>query len=146
MTEPSPKRYHFGSEHRLHGQREFSAVYDARVRKNLGPISVYGKPNEAGHPRLGLSVSRRVGSAVTRNRVKRLLREAFRLTQHDFPQGYDVIVVVHPHPTARLAEYQRLLFAGLRSLHMEWQRRERRDEGSPPPPPPEAKPGPGSET
>ena len=44
-------------------------------------------------PRLGLSVSRKVGGAVQRNRVKRLLREAFNAENHRLPAGLDVVVV-----------------------------------------------------
>ena len=43
------------------------------------------------HPRLGLIVGRRHGGAVQRNRLKRVLREAFRLSQHDLPAGYDLV-------------------------------------------------------
>ena len=104
----------------------FTAVYDAKLKKNLGPLTLFSRPNDLGHPRLGLSVPRRVGSAPTRNKIKRYLREAFRLSQHDWPLGYDIIVVVRPHKPATLADYQRLLFSAIRSLHLEWQRRIRR--------------------
>jgi ribonuclease P protein component len=60
-------------------------------------VIVYGAPNGLPVTRLGLSVSRKVGGAVQRNRVKRLLREAFRAVQHDLPAGLDLVVVARPH-------------------------------------------------
>jgi ribonuclease P protein component len=97
MTE---KRATFPKTHRLSGKDSFSAVYDARVREARGPLTVYAKPNALPHARLGLSISRRVGTAPRRNRIKRLLRESFRFLQHDIPRGYDLIVVARP-PDAR---------------------------------------------
>ncbi|MCE9589371.1 MAG: ribonuclease P protein component [Planctomycetes bacterium] len=114
---------------RLSGDRAFAAVFDARMKKTSGPLSVHARINGLAHMRLGLSVSRRVGTAVARNRVKRMLREVFRLNQHDWPRGYDIVVVVRPHEAATLAEYQKLLFAAVRSLHLEWERRLRREGG-----------------
>src|ERR671914_858627 len=108
MTE---RRQTFPKAHRLGGELEFKAVYDARVRESRGPLTAYALPNDLGHPRLGLSVSRRVGTAPRRNRIKRLLRETFRLMQHDFPRGYDLVIVVRPHEPLILAEYQRIVSA-----------------------------------
>ncbi len=68
---------------RLKNAQQFKAVYEARVNRGAGPLVVYTLPNELGHPRLGLSVPRRAGGAVVRNRIKRQLREAFRHLQHD---------------------------------------------------------------
>lgn len=56
-------------------------------------IVVHGCENGLAHPRLGLSVSRKVGGAVVRNRWKRLLREAFRLSRRDLPPGVDLVIV-----------------------------------------------------
>jgi ribonuclease P protein component len=116
-------RYIFRSCHRLSGAKAFSAVFDCGVRKTVGPLQVRGKPNGLVHGRLGLTVSRRVGNSVKRHRIKRLLREAFRLSQHDWPMGYDIVIVVHPHDIAALADYQRMLFAAVRSVHQQWARR-----------------------
>ena len=45
-------------------------------------------------PRLGITASRRVGNAVARNRIKRVVREAFRATRDLWPPGCDVVVIV----------------------------------------------------
>jgi len=56
-------------------------------------LVIYIRPNELSFCRLGLSVSKRVGTAVTRNRLKRLLREAVRSLLQEFPFHYDFIIV-----------------------------------------------------
>ena len=112
--------YTFPKTHRLHGPAAFAAVYDARVREARGPLAVFALPNGLPHSRLGLSVSRKIGIAVRRNRIKRQLREAFRLMQHDLPRGYDLVLVVRPHPPLILADYQKLLSSLLLKLHRAW--------------------------
>lgn len=109
----SNKRFLFRHRQRLHGNRAFAAVFDAKLRKNMGPITVCGRPNTLEYNRLGLSVPRRVGSAVVRASIKRRLREAFRLGQHDGPTGYDLVIVVRPHVKLPVAEYQNLIYDAL---------------------------------
>jgi ribonuclease P protein component len=116
----APLPYTFPKSHRLHGPTAFAAVYDQRIRDSRGPLTVYASPNALEHCRLGLSVSRKVGTAVRRNRIKRQLREAFRLMQHDLPVGYDIIIVVRPHPPLILADYQKMLSSMLIKLHKAW--------------------------
>lgn len=78
---------------RLKTPVEFQAVYDRKRSVSDSLLVVYAKENELPHARVGLSVSKKVGNAVARNRCKRLFREAFRLSQHDLPAGIDFILI-----------------------------------------------------
>jgi len=118
-----PKPYRLTHRHRLHGCMAFADVFSTRCRRHLGPITVYTNPNDLDHSRLGLSVPAKVGTAVKRNRIKRLLREAFRLTQTRWPKAYDVVVVVHPHQPVTLIDYQRLLTTAIHWAHHQWQQK-----------------------
>ncbi len=121
-------RFTFRRCNRLSGSLEFQKVYRCRCAKPIGVLIIHGCPNQLGHMRLGLSVSRRVGNAVTRNRIKRLLREAFRHIQHDYETTYDIIIVVRPHQPVKLSEYQRLLSRGIHKIDKEWTKRNNRKQ------------------
>ncbi len=72
---------------------DFQRVYDRRASASDGRLLVFVAANELGYPRLGLSVSRKHGGSVVRNRWKRLLREAFRLSQSELPPSVDVVII-----------------------------------------------------
>jgi ribonuclease P protein component len=85
---------------RLSRSAEFERVYRQGRSKGNRFLVLYAFPREEGSedggPRLGLSVSRRVGGAVERNRVKRVLREAFWEEAERLPAGSDYVVVARP--------------------------------------------------
>lgn len=113
----------FRPRHRLAHDRQFQAVFAARAKAVRGPVALHALRNTLEHPRLGLSIGKRVGNAVARNRFKRLLREAFRLLQNDLPRWeggcFDYVVSLHPHDPHNeltLAEYQKVLLDVAREL------------------------------
>jgi ribonuclease P protein component len=114
------RTYAFGPKNRLSGRVAFAAVFDARTKASRGSLTVYAKPNSLPRCRWGLSVPRRVGTAVKRNRVKRLMRESIRHIQHEVPSGYDIVIVVRPHEFLKLPEYQEILTQLVAKTHGQW--------------------------
>ncbi len=82
-----PKQLHIKSG------AEFRAIYDRQCKAADQRLLMFGLANGRAKTRCGLSVSKKHGCAVQRNRLKRLLREAFRLTQHELPAGLDLILI-----------------------------------------------------
>lgn len=78
---------------RLRKATEFQRVYDRRCASSDRFLLVYVAENDQKLRRVGLSVSRKWGNAIRRNRIKRLLREAFRLHKSELPVGIDLVLI-----------------------------------------------------
>ena len=88
--------FRFQKKLRLLRTTDFRRVYAQRQSVAIGPLVMYGahQATKQSYPRIGISVSRRVGNAVVRNQWKRRLREAFRKVKTQFSPDIDVVVVV----------------------------------------------------
>jgi ribonuclease P protein component len=85
----------FGKAARLLLRRDFLAVQERGRKLHAGAYLVLALESPLGRPRLGITVSTRVGNAVVRNRVKRWVREAWRAMRTDLP-AVDLVVIARP--------------------------------------------------
>jgi ribonuclease P protein component len=88
------KRSSLPKSKRLVRNGQFKDVLDRGLRVSDEVLTLYIAKNDCGHPRLGVSVGKFWGNAVLRNRLKRLLREAFRQNQDQIPGGFDYLLMI----------------------------------------------------
>jgi len=86
-------RYSFGRDEHLRKRREFKKVYAQGKSYANQFIVFYVFPNGLERRRMGVSVSKKVGSAVKRSRIKRLFREAYRLNKAKLIEGIDMVLI-----------------------------------------------------
>lgn len=130
---PRPPRPIFRRRHKLTHAREFRAVFGARLRKSAGPLTLHAMATDLPEHRLGLSIGRRVGKAVVRSRLKRHIREAFRLSRAELPVppgggAYDLVISARAHEPLTLDEYRRMLLTMANEAHAVWARRAERSK------------------
>lgn len=106
---PKPRPFALSKKEHLRSPIEFRRVYDRRCSAGDRWLLVFACPNGLDHLRLGLSVSRKIGNAVVRNRFRRLYREAFRLSRHEMPAGLDLVLIPRSSEEPGLAELKKSL-------------------------------------
>jgi len=90
------KRYLFSKKQRLQNNDRFKGILGHKCCASNDLFKVYAAGNDCGYPRFGVSAGKGCGNAVVRNRLKRLAREAFRISQHDIATGYDYLLIFTP--------------------------------------------------
>jgi ribonuclease P protein component len=86
-------RFTFPKSDRLLTNSQFKAVLSRRLTARDEVLVLYARENGLDYARLGISISKSCLNAVLRNRIKRLLREAFRQNRHLIPAGFDYVVM-----------------------------------------------------
>ena len=82
----------FPREVRIVRSSDYRTVYKAGKKIHSGRFVLFGQVNGIGYARLGITVSRKIGGAVVRNRIKRLFREIFRRSTGEIPNQLDIVV------------------------------------------------------
>src|SRR5262249_14081241 len=109
MSLSSRKPNAFPKAQHLRRPADFRRVYERRRSASDDWLLVYACENGLPHARLGLSVSRKFGKATERNRLRRLYREAFRLTRAELPVGLDIILIPRTSEQPTLQDLQHSL-------------------------------------
>lgn len=97
MIENTGQYLDFRPEQRLRTAAEYDAVFSKPLRSRDQYFLLLARENNQNHPRLGLIVSKKkVRKAVSRNRIKRIIRDSFRLNQHQLPDVDVIVLAYHP--------------------------------------------------
>lgn len=97
----SLKRYTFTKADRIRTSSEYRALSKKGKRQYSDCFIIISQKNQSSRSRLGITVSKKVGKAVTRNRIKRIIREFFRLNRSLLPGRLDINIIVR-HSSGRI--------------------------------------------
>ena len=93
-SDSPPTGLRWTRSYRIVRRTDFQRIYE-RGRRSVGAsFVVFGEPNDLAHPRLGITATRKLGGAVIRNRIKRVVREIFRRHRPSLAPALDVVVNV----------------------------------------------------
>ena len=112
------REFIFPKSERLVSNRQFRAVYARRLSATDGFLVLYARENQCGFARLGISIAKSSGKAVIRNRLKRLLREAFRQNKQRIPPRFDYVVSMF-HKWNRQSQDKSIKQSGVKQLTFE---------------------------
>jgi ribonuclease P protein component len=120
MANQTPRRLRFCRAARIKQGRDFRRVRQSGQRLAVGCLIANWQRLPAGAPsRLGVITAGRIGCAVVRSRARRLLRETFRLHQHDLTSAVDLVLVARPSIVGkRFAEVERDFLTTLRKARL----------------------------
>lgn len=104
-----PPRHTFPLAQHVKRDGDFARIGRTGIRDVRGSLVFHATIAKTAKSRLGIRIGRRCGTAPVRNRIKRLLRESFRLAQHEWTMKLDIVVTVRPHEPTSLGEYGAML-------------------------------------
>ncbi|MDI9570181.1 MAG: ribonuclease P protein component [Pseudomonadota bacterium] len=90
------ERSTFGKEERIRKRRDYLTVYKQGIREHSRHFTCLTRRNPLEKGRLGIAVGKKVGKAVKRNRIKRLIREFYRLHKQRLPVSLDIVITARP--------------------------------------------------
>lgn len=90
------KQFFLGKEERLLNPQEFKRVMRKGESQSTEHFAIFILPHQNKKQRLGITTSKKIGTSVERNRIKRLLREFFRLYKTQLPPSSDILFIAKP--------------------------------------------------
>jgi len=90
---PRPRSFKLPQRTHLKRRGEYDAVFKQGGKAVSAALVIYALPNGMNYNRLGLAVGKKLGNAVRRNRIRRMIREAFRLENPTLPQGFSFVCI-----------------------------------------------------